>query len=145
MVRSVARHFAAAMMLAMAVPACAADLEVTVTPLLAGRGHILYAIYGRDGFLREGREIARGAIPRVDGAREQTFVVVGLPAGEIVVAVFLDENDDRELNVGMFGQPLEPYGFSQNPQTTNRAPTFEEAAFVLSGEGLTQLTVRLVY
>lgn len=54
-----------------------------------------------------------------------------LEKGEYAIAVFHDKNSNSNLDTGIFGIPLEQYGFSNNPTINFRAPTFEECKFIL--------------
>ena len=51
--------------------------------------------------------------------------------GEYAVAVFNDKNSNSNLDTGIFGIPLEQYGFSNNPEINFRAPTFNECKFIV--------------
>ncbi|MFN3301349.1 MAG: DUF2141 domain-containing protein [Sediminibacterium sp.] len=52
-----------------------------------------------------------------------------IPKGKYAIAVFLDENDNYELDRNIFGIPKEKYGFSNNVLPALRPATFEESAF----------------
>lgn len=57
-----------------------------------------------------------------------------IPAGNYAIAVFLDENDNYELDRNLLGLPTEKYGFSNNILPVFRPATFEESAFRWSGQ-----------
>ncbi|MDA8136553.1 MAG: DUF2141 domain-containing protein [Desulfobacteraceae bacterium] len=54
-----------------------------------------------------------------------------LPYGEYAVKVFHDENGSGELEKGVFGIPIEAYGFSNDARGTLGPPEYEKAAFKL--------------
>ncbi|MBD2343300.1 DUF2141 domain-containing protein [Anabaena subtropica] len=56
-----------------------------------------------------------------------------LKAGSYAVAVIQDLNGDGTLNRNSLGMPVEPFGFSRNPDVRTSAPKFGDAAFVLAG------------
>ena len=60
--------------------------------------------------------------------------------GPYALAVYQDENDDRQLNKGAFGVPKEPYGFSKNADGKYGPPKFADAA--LSPGDAVDLTLR---
>ncbi len=66
---------------------------------------------------------------------ENTIAIADLPAGTYGLSVFLDRNDDEELNSGLFGAPSEPYGFSRNPTIRFSAPKFDDWSFQYGGSG----------
>ena len=51
--------------------------------------------------------------------------------GVYVVAVYHDLNENDELDLGLFGMPSEPYGFSNNARAVIGLPSFEAAAISL--------------
>lgn len=55
-------------------------------------------------------------------------VVVSLPAGRYVIAVYHDLNDNGKLDKNMVGYPKEPFGFSKNFRPILSAPSFEDCA-----------------
>jgi uncharacterized protein (DUF2141 family) len=66
--------------------------------------------------------------------QNQSEVIVqfkNIPKGEYAIAVFLDENNNYELDRNFFGIPLEKYGFSNNILPAFRPATFEESSFEL--------------
>jgi uncharacterized protein (DUF2141 family) len=52
-----------------------------------------------------------------------------LPLGTYAITVYQDINLNGKLDRGMFGKPTEPYGFSKNPPSGFRAPSFQECKF----------------
>ncbi len=52
-----------------------------------------------------------------------------LALGGHAFAVFLDENNNKQLDKNMFGVPTEPYGFSKVPPSKWRLPTWDEVRF----------------
>lgn len=55
--------------------------------------------------------------------------IENLPAGSYAFAAFLDENNNKKLDKNLVGVPTEPYGFSKEPPSKWRLPTWEEAKF----------------
>lgn len=68
----------------------------------------------------------------MSGLSEVTVPFTDIPAGHYAIAVFLDENDNYELDRNLFGLPTEKYGFSNNILPAFRPATFEESSFELS-------------
>jgi len=64
----------------------------------------------------------------------QQSVTIGLPNnGSYTIAMFHDVNGNGELDKGVFGQPTEPYGFSNNARETFSEPSLKDQTFVVIG------------
>lgn len=89
---------------------------------------------------REGRIFKHQISP---ANREAVFTVAGLRPGNYAVAVFHDENGNGEFDQGLFGIPLEGYGFSNGARPFLSAPDFEDAAIEVGAD--TEAVVTLSY
>lgn len=67
-----------------------------------------------------------------------------LKAGNYAIVVMHDENNDKTFNRDSLGMPLEGFGFSQNPEITNSAPKYSQAAFLVAGPS-TDIKINLQY
>ncbi|WP_017651709.1 DUF2141 domain-containing protein [Fortiea contorta] len=72
------------------------------------------------------------------------IIFENLPAGTYAVAVMHDQNKDMLLNRNSLGMPIEGFGFSRNPEVTNKPPKFQEAAIFLAGAN-TKISIQLKY
>jgi uncharacterized protein (DUF2141 family) len=121
-----------------AAPAQGADLRVVVEEIDSPAGTIIAGLYETaESFGKAVRKsskvlvndaMRRAGVSLRPTGRAQTIVFADLPPGLYAVVVFHDENDDSQLNKGMFGRPLEPYGISNNPRTLVAPPDFAAAA-----------------
>jgi uncharacterized protein (DUF2141 family) len=118
-------------------PTAASTGRVTVTlkGFQEARGSARVSVTDAKGFLGRGRPTRAQAVVIRDGLATVTFVDV--PYGRYAVQAYHDENDNRRLDRNFFGMPSEPYGFSNNVRSATRAPTFDEAAFVLDRATMT--------
>jgi uncharacterized protein (DUF2141 family) len=62
--------------------------------------------------------------------------------GTYALGLYQDVNDDGKLDTTLNGTPLEPWGLSNNPRVSGRAPTWTDAQFELPPEGV-QLIIDL--
>ncbi len=69
----------------------------------------------------------------------------GLVPGEYAVGVMHDENGNGKFDQGLFGVPLEGYGFSNNHTHAFSAPTWEESRFDVAPGEDPVLSVELRY
>lgn len=134
---------AAAVLLAAPVPAMAGELAVEVRGLRSEAGEVRVGLFDTphtfatdegkiaEIVLRPEGGIARGAFP-------------GLAPGAYAIAAYHDENGNRTFDKGLFGWPLEGYGFSNDAPVFLGAPPFARAAFSVP-EGGTRVVFRMVY
>jgi uncharacterized protein (DUF2141 family) len=73
-----------------------------------------------------------------------TTVCFWLPKpGHYAIAVYHDENGDRDFNRTVIGLPAEGFGFSNNPSTKTGLPSFKSVRFEAGpGETTTRITLR---
>jgi uncharacterized protein (DUF2141 family) len=108
-------------------------LHVTVKGLRNDNGNVLLALYnGKAGF----PENAEKAVDKVsvsirDGKAQADFQLSR--SGSYAVCVLHDENNNGVMDKGLFGVPLEGYGFSNDAMGVMSAPSFEDAAVRVSG------------
>jgi uncharacterized protein (DUF2141 family) len=89
----------------------------------------------------KGMAFAYRAVPAQDGIVVLIFEEV--PAGEFVVAVLHDADENQELSFNLLGMPREDYGFSRDARAMFGPPEFKKAAVSLQpGESKT-LTVKV--
>ena len=60
-------------------------------------------------------------------------VFTGVPPGTYAMAFFHAEHNETQLTTGMFGKPLQGYGFSNNATGSFGPPNFSAAAFRYDG------------
>ncbi len=110
-------------------------LTVNVVNVKATRGHMQVAVYGDSkkdwledrGVLKTATVVARKGKTQVK--------ITGLRPGTYAVAVFHDENRNKELDTNLVGIPTEGYGFSLNPGARFGPPSLRKARFVMSAKG----------
>jgi uncharacterized protein (DUF2141 family) len=119
----------------------AAELEIVVVGLKNQNGDVHIAIFNKaehfpyqEGILHE----AKAAIS-VDTARVEFN---DLTPGSYGAAIYHDENFNHKFDQGLFGIPLEDYGFSNNASVFLSPPSFEEAKFELK-EPTTKVVIDL--
>tara|TARA_B110000495_G_C22648560_1_gene384620 strand:+ start:235 stop:609 length:375 start_codon:yes stop_codon:yes gene_type:complete len=106
----------------------AAVLEVVVVGLKNQNGDVHIAIYNtaehfpyQEGVLQEAEAPILGNVARLK--------FKDLTPGAYAAAIYHDENFNHEFDQGLFGIPLEDYGFSNNATVFLSPPSFEEAMF----------------
>jgi len=101
------------------------ELTITITDVKKFSGRIEIGIYNEhsnflstDGQFRVAFEEAKGDTVM--------SIIKDLPVGEYGIAVYHDENLDKECNKNIIGIPKEPYGFSKNFIPRLRKPKFKD-------------------
>lgn len=136
-----------------AQPLPSGSLTVEVTGLKNTAGQVCFSLFeSSEGFPQaEEAVIARQCVAASTATTESStsadaiaghlsVVFEGLESGTYAVSVLHDENEDSQINTGLFGVPTEGFGFSRNPTIRTSAPAFREAAvFVLGRRATTQI------
>ncbi len=137
--RAMAIGLAAALALA-AGPAGAGEVRVRVQGVRSDAGRVLVALCARDEFL--GR--ACGLVGSAPAAAGETEVVIrDVPPGVYAAQAFHDEDDDRDLDRGRLGLPLEGMGFSRDAPIRFGPPRFADAAVEVGpGGGILTFSMR---
>ncbi|SDE81604.1 DUF2141 domain-containing protein [Rhodospira trueperi] len=105
-----------------------ATLSLTITDVTSDRGTVHVALYDRpDAFLDKQRMLTGAIVAAQEG--KVVIQIPDLPPGRYAVAAYHDENDNGRFDLGLFGIPLEGFGFSRDPGVIPRRPTFDDAAF----------------
>ena len=127
----------------LAGPARSAELNVTVSGLRSGLGEVHVAVYDAAGrFPKDGEYLTAKAVAAAAGKVTVTFK--DLAAGKYALAVYHDENGNREFDQGILGVPLEGYGFSNAASAFFGPPDFAAAAVTIA-EPASNITVRMTY
>ena len=78
------------------------------------------------------RAVQRQAIPLREKATKMVFHNV--TPGKYAVRFFLDENNNRKLDKGIFGVPKEGWGCSNDASNTFGPPKFKDMLFSFTGD-----------
>lgn len=122
--------------------ALADSLTATVVGARNSNGVVRCGLFNSaTGFRQPGQQAFEAVSPITNGSAVCAFKNV--PAGRYALAVFHAEQGEQTIKYGLFGKPEEGVGFSQNPSVTFGPPSFDAAAFNLSGAQT--MTVNLNY
>ena len=97
--RSFSRPLLCSALLAACACASAANIEVRVTGVVAGKGKVAVAVCDKDTFLKDCKYSAKA--PAREG--ENVITVKEVPAGTWAVLSYQDENDNGELDRNIVG------------------------------------------
>ncbi len=106
-------------------------LTISLEGVKSHDGHFYVAIYDHEDRFRKEEMVFRELILPLsdfDGA----LVFEDMPEGHYAVTLFHDVNDNGKLDTKFLGIPKEPYGFSNNPRITMKAPSFNKCKFYIN-------------
>ncbi|BAZ15948.1 hypothetical protein NIES4071_78210 [Calothrix sp. NIES-4071] len=109
------------------------SLNVEIDGLRNNVGQVCITLFGSSkGFPDNGKQALEDKCFKIT---EIPLVIKfdGLKAGSYAVVLLHDENGTKTMEMDSLGMPREGFGFSQNPEITNRAPKFSESAFFIAG------------
>jgi len=119
-------------------------IQVTVEKVRSSKGLITAVLYSDnpETFLKRGARLDR---IRVDAREGETTLCLHAPAaGRYSVALYHDENGNKEFDRDFLGIPSEGYGFSQNPGFRFGKPDVEETLFAIDGAPVS-LRIAMLY
>jgi uncharacterized protein (DUF2141 family) len=108
------------------------DISVAVEGLRNDKGTVRCGLYNSAvGFREPGKEMKGAAVPISGG--KATCVFNDVPPGSYAVAVFHAENNETQLETGMFGKPKQGFGVSRDAKGSFGPPSFDAAAYKYTG------------
>ena len=121
-----------------------ATVRVTVENVRSSSGLITAILYPDNPktFLKEGKRLDK---VRVEAREGETVLCLKAPStGRYSVALYHDENGNKDFDQNFLGIPTEGYGFSNNPGFRFGKPEQEETLFTIE-ESLTDLRISVLY
>jgi len=114
--------------------ASAVTLNVEIVGVASDSGDVHVALYNDpDGFPKSQGMLIEEEVPIKNGVALATFNE--LTAGRYAIAIYHDENSSNKFDQGLFGIPLEDFGFSNDAIVFLSPPDFEDAAFDVPENG----------
>ena len=117
----------------------AADLSVNVNGAPAS-GTLVFQVYNSPSAFGDFRDPVKEM--RTDVAQNKAYLIENVPAGEVAVLVYVDENDNGLIDKNFIGIPREALGISNNYRPKG-PPTFERARFNLAENKTTDIDIEI--
>jgi uncharacterized protein (DUF2141 family) len=107
-------------------------LTVVIDGIENIEGQILIGVYDEAGFMKKPIDA------KIEKIEDETVTVVfdSIARGEYALSVFQDENNNYQLDAGLFGIPTEKYGFSNNAKGKMGPPAFKDCMIKMEDEDL---------
>lgn len=117
------------------------ELTVRVSNISPAEGDLYIAIYDhREKYMEPDLAVFNKVVAVEAGT--QSIIFTDVPEGEYAITVFHDQDGNGELNLGTFGIPKEPYGFSNNARGIMGPPNFEKTKFSFTDELEVEITLK---
>lgn len=129
---------------AVAAPAAANEVRVTITDLRSAKGVLRACMTTRaDIFPKCIKDPAshRAVVP---AGKQVTITFTGVKPGKYAIALLHDENDNGKADRVLGMMPKEGYGFSRDAKVQMAPPKFEDAVFE-HGKAPQSLTITMRY
>jgi len=118
------------------------NIVVKVTGIESSEGLIQIGLYNSESSFPVYEKVYKGVFPKANKSGV-SYTFKNVPAGTYAVAVYHDENSDKELNKNLFGAPKENYGFSNNKFGTFGPPDFKDVSFKVEDGKKASLSIKL--
>ena len=133
------RQIALVLLAAWAPLAHAADISVRLQGA-PDDGVLVFQVYDSPNAFGDFRNPVREV--RSEVRADSKYLIDDVPAGDLAVLVYVDENDDGVLDKNFIGIPKEPLGISNNYRPKG-PPAFERARFVVAEGESTTLDIEI--
>lgn len=143
MIREATRRALAVLLLLVPARAWPAELAVEVQGLRSDQGEVRVGLFDTpESFATHKGKVAEIVLKPAGGVARGAFA--DIPPGTYAMAAYHDENGNRVFDKGLFGWPLEGYGFSNDAPVFLGAPPFAQSAFAVPAGGA-RVVFRIVY
>ncbi len=104
----------------------AADVTVQINQIEKNQGHLLVSIFaGKENY---NANKAKSSLMVKVSKKSHSIIFKNIPNGSYAIKLYHDENDNKKLDMNLFGIPSEGYGFSNNVGAYGPA-NFKDASF----------------
>ena len=118
------------------------ELEVNITDILNEKGEVFVGLYNKsESFSVVEKTYKQKQLKASKEKIACTFK--NLNDGVYAVAIFHDENSNKELDKNFLGMPTEGYAFSNNVRPTFRGANFEESQVNLKSDK--SIVIKMAY
>ncbi len=129
------RHLILSIPFLLPITSFAGDLNIHFTNFKNDSGTVLFLIFNdEEGYpdknsksFKEGRITAKLAM-------SEGLLLENIPDGPYAITAFHDENNNDELDTGLFGIPREGFAFSNNPIVLFGPPSYSKSKFKIQGQ-----------
>ncbi len=122
----------------------AAELQVKIDHISNDNGRVYAQVFAGADNYKNNKAQQSTMISAKKGQNNLSFK--GLPAGEYVVQMYHDENNNQKMDRNAFGMPTEGYGFSNEAIGSMGPPSFEEMKVLIKDDDkVVKTSTKMVY
>lgn len=114
----------------------AGTLTVILTGFDSDEGTAVVRLDSSEATFIRGEDFFRVASVEIEGG-ETRVTFADVPYGPYALSAFHDANENKKLDQGDFGIPLEAYGFSNNARGQFGPPSYKDSAFTFTPDSTT--------
>ncbi|MEM7689443.1 MAG: DUF2141 domain-containing protein [Pseudomonadota bacterium] len=129
---------------ALAAPASAGDVVITITDMRSTEGVVRACMTTKEKIFPKCRKDPTSHRTVVKAGESVTIRFTDVEPGAYAVALLHDENNDGKANRALGMMPKEGYGFSRDAKVRMAPPKFGDAVFEHTGEDQA-LTIKMRY
>ncbi|MEL6487343.1 MAG: DUF2141 domain-containing protein [Pseudomonadota bacterium] len=130
--------------MAMAAPAAAGEVVITITDLRSDKGVVRACMTTQEKVFPKCRKDPASHRTVVPAGESVTIRFTDVEPGDYAIALLHDENNDGKANRALGMMPKEGYGFSRDAKVRMGPPKFDDAVFKHLGEDQ-ELTITMRY
>ena len=132
----------ASMLIVSTTYAQSGSIQVNVTGASSSKGSVVIGLYNSaEGFSESDKSFKGGTVAA--STTSVTYTFKNIPDGIYGIAVWHDEDDNKELNTNFIGIPKEKYGFSNNASGSFGPPDFSETTFQVTNGKMTSVEIKM--
>ncbi len=111
-------------------------ITIQIEGLKSNKGKLFLSLYdSQENWLSKG---CKEAIVNIEN-RTATVQLEGVPYGTYAISTFHDENDNKKLDTGFLGIPVEPYASSRGAKGRFGPPKWKHAKFVIESNAQSEI------
>ncbi len=119
------------------------DLEIVITNTKSDLGTVQVLLFdNKEGFPDTPEKAFKSLQGNIQN-NEVKLSLSGIPEGKYAISAFHDSDGDGKMKTGLFGIPKDRYGFSNDAKGIMGPPSFEDAAFTVSGNSKKEIRINL--
>lgn len=115
---------------------------IVVSNIKSKKGQLMIGFYDNETSYNEKKNPIFKKKVAIDKQSQVSVVFDNIPSGKYAISVYLDENENNEMDTNFLGIPKEQYGFSNNVLPATRAANFNEAVFEITNKS-EEIPIRL--
>jgi len=116
----------------------AAKLNIIVNNIKVGKGSVFVEVYNNNKDFIKNPFVSK----RVKASNKNLYFTFTIANGIYAISAYQDINDNKKLDKGALGIPVEPYGLSNSFKPKFAAPNFNDCKFKVTQDTTITITLK---